>query len=165
MIIRSDNDIYIADTARVVGDVVLGRNVNIWYGAVIRGDMGPITIGQDSNVQDNAVIHCDPGKPMTIGKGVSIAHSAIVHGVEVGDGSLIGMGAVLLRGSKIGKDCLIAAGSVVAPGKRIPDGMLVMGTPAKVVRPLNEKETRQMREGCEQYVVLAERSCQKPIES
>jgi len=160
--ISRDNDIYIADTARVVGDVTLGRNVNIWYGAVIRGDMGPITIGDDTNIQDNSVIHCDPGKPMTIGKAVSIAHSAIVHGVDVGDETLVGMGAILLRGSRIGKGCLIAAGSVVAPGKRVPDGMLVMGTPAKAVRPLNEKEIRLIRDGVAQYIDLAKRSCRAP---
>lgn len=165
MIIRSDNDIYIADTARVVEDVTLNRNVNIWYGAVVRGDMAPITIGQGTSVQDNAVIHGDPGKPITIGEHALIAHGAIVHGVELGDGSLLGMGAVLLRGSRIGKACLIAAGSVVAPGKRIPDGMLVMGSPAKVVRPLTEKEIRKIREGVDQYIALAERSCQEPDEN
>lgn len=165
MIIRRDNDIYIADTARVVENVTLNQDVNIWYGAVVRGDMAPITIGQGTSVQDNAVIHGDPGKPMTIGEYALIAHGAIVHGVELGDGSLIGMGAVLLRGTRIGKNCLVGAGSVVAPGKRVPDGMLVIGSPAKVVRPLNEKEIRQIREGVDEYIALAERCGQAPDES
>ncbi len=132
--------VYLADTARVMGEVHLGEGVSVWYGAAIRGDVAQIRIGAGSNVQDCAVIHCDSGHPNIIGERVVIGHSAVVHGAEVGDGSLIGMGAIVLGGAKIGKGCLIAAGCVVPPNSVIPDGSMVVGIPGKVARPVSEKE-------------------------
>lgn len=136
--------VYLADTARVLGEVHLGADVSVWYGASIRGDVAKITIGAGSNVQDCAVIHCDSGKPNTIGERVVIGHSAVVHGAQVGDDSLIGMGAIVLGGAKIGKGCLIAAGCVVPPNSVIPDGSMVVGVPGKVARPVSEKEKQYL---------------------
>ncbi|MBI1337095.1 MAG: gamma carbonic anhydrase family protein [Phycisphaera sp.] len=152
---------YLADTARVLGEVTLGHDVNIWYGASIRGDVAPVKIGRATNVQDNAVVHCDHGKPNVIGELVTIGHGAIVHGVEVGDGSLIGMGATLLGGTKIGKRCLIAAGAVVPPGLVVPDGMVVMGVPGKIVRETNDKEKEYLAWLAPHYVALAKRHAEQ----
>lgn len=151
------DDVYIADTARVVGDVVLGRRVSIWYGVTIRGDAGKITIGARTNVQDNAVIHSDFGRPNTIGKNVSIGHGAMVHGLSVGNDTLIGMNSVILGESVIGNGCLIAAGAVVTPGMQVPDGSMVMGVPGKVVRPTTEAERRQIRHNIVEYLTLVRR--------
>jgi carbonic anhydrase/acetyltransferase-like protein (isoleucine patch superfamily) len=136
---------YIADTARVMGDVVLEAGVSVWYGVVIRGDVAKITVGEGSNVQDNAVIHCDFGYPQVIGKDVSIGHGAVCHGEAIGDGTLIGMGAKLLGHCKIGAGCIVAAGAVVPPGLVVPDGMLIMGVPGKVLRPVNEEEKKYLQ--------------------
>lgn len=131
---------YIADTARVVGEVELGQDVSLWYGVSIRGDVAKVVIAEGTNVQDNAVIHCDFGFPNLIGRHTSIGHGALVHGEWVGDGCLIGMGAILLGRSKVGHGCMIAAGAVVPPGMEVPDGMVVMGVPGKIVRPVSEQE-------------------------
>lgn len=154
--------VYIADTARVLGEVELGPDVSVWYGVSIRGDVAPLSIGAGSNVQDNAVIHADSGKPNRIGSNVTIGHGAIVHGAEVGDGSLIGMGAKLLGGTKIGRGCLVAAGAVVPPGLDVPDGMVVMGVPAKVVRPVNDKEREYLAWLAPHYVKLAKLHHEQP---
>jgi carbonic anhydrase/acetyltransferase-like protein (isoleucine patch superfamily) len=146
---------YLADTARVVGEVELGPDVNVWYGASIRGDVAPVSIGPGTNVQDNAVIHCEHGLPNHIGRDVTVAHGAIVHGVEVGDGTLIGMRAVVLGRTRIGRDCLIAAGAVVTAGMDVPDGMVVMGVPGRIVRETNEQEKQYMRWLGPHYVALA----------
>ncbi len=143
---------YIADTARVVGEVELGANANIWYGVSIRGDVASVRVGQNTNVQDNAVIHCDDDVPNTIGSNVTIGHGAIVHGRSVGDGSLIGMGAVVLGSSRIGRNCLIAAGAVVPPRMEVPDGMMVMGVPGRIVREVNETEAHDMERIPRDYV-------------
>ena len=129
-----DGDVYIAPGARVIGDVHLASAVGIWFNAVLRGDNEPIVIGAGSNVQDGCILHSDPGFPVTIGENVTIGHNAIVHGCTVGDGTLIGMGAVVLNGAKIGKGCLIGANALVTEGKEIPDGAMAMGQPAKVIR-------------------------------
>ncbi len=147
---------YLADTARVRGDVTLGRDVSLWYGAVVRGDVAPVFIGDRTNVQDNAVIHCDHGYPNRIGANVTIGHGAICHGVEIGEGSLIGMGATLLGGSKIGKNALVAAGSLITQGMVVPDGHVAMGVPAKVARETNEKEREYIRILPERYVEEAQ---------
>ncbi|MEQ9461709.1 MAG: gamma carbonic anhydrase family protein [Phycisphaeraceae bacterium] len=147
--------VYMADTARVLGDVRIGKDVTFWYGAAVRGDVAPIAIGDRTNVQDNAVIHCDSGMPNVIGSDVVIGHAAVVHGAEVGDGSLIGMSATVLGQSKIGKGCLIAAGAVVRPGMEVPDGMVVMGLPGKVVRETTENEKKYMAWLAAHYVELA----------
>ena len=144
MSMRHVNGVYIVDTVRVLGEVELGADVNIWYGVVIRGDLAKITIGQGTNVQDNAVVHCDQGVPLVIGGHVTIGHGAIVHGRGVGDGTLIGMGAKLLGRTNIGKGCLIAAGAVVPPGMDVPAGMVVMGVPGKIVRKTTDEEKQHL---------------------
>jgi carbonic anhydrase/acetyltransferase-like protein (isoleucine patch superfamily) len=145
MSMKKVGQVYIADTARVLGEVELGEAVSIWYGVVIRGDVAKISIGQGSNVQDNSVIHCDFGYPNVIGKDVSIGHGAVCHGEYIGDGTLIGMGAKLLGHSRIGVGCIVAAGAVVPPGLVVPDGMMVMGVPGKVMRPVNEQEKKYLQ--------------------
>ncbi|MFT5001153.1 MAG: carbonic anhydrase/acetyltransferase-like protein (isoleucine patch superfamily) [Planctomycetota bacterium] len=132
-----DNDYWIAPGAHVMGQVVIGSGVGIWFGAALRGDNEPIIIGDGSNVQENTVMHTDLGSPLTIGKNCTIGHKAMLHGCEIGDNTLIGMGASILNGAKIGSNCLIGAGALITEGKVIPDGSLVMGVPGKVVRELD----------------------------
>ena len=152
---RESNGVYLADTARVVGDVTIGDGSSLWYGAVVRGDVAAVTIGQRCNVQDNATIHCDAGRPNVLGDRVSVGHNAVVHGVAVGDGSLVGMGARLLGGSVVGRGCLIAAGAVVPPGLTVPDGMLAVGVPARVTRPVSDKERAYLQWLPTHYAELA----------
>ena len=151
---RIDNA-YLADTARVRGEVTLGEDVNLWDGVCIRGDVAPVSIGERTNVQDNAVIHCDAGIPNRIGRDVTIGHAAVVHGAEVGDGTLIGMGAVVLGKTRIGKNCLIAAGALVPPGMEVPDGMVVMGVPGKIARETSDDEKKYAAHLPPHYVNLA----------
>lgn len=146
--------VFVADTARVVGDVKIGKNCSIWYGAVIRGDEAPIQIGRNTNVQDNCVIHADKGFDVEIGADVTIGHGSIVHGCRIGAGSLIGMGAIILNGAVIGKDCLIGAGALVTGRSNIPDKSLVIGSPARVKRILTEDEIREQHKNIEMYVQL-----------
>ena len=153
---------YIADNARVVGEVELGADVSIWFGVAIRGDVARVVIGPGTNVQDNAVIHCDSRIPNIIGAHVSIGHGAIVHGVSVGDGTLIGMGATVLGGTKIGKRCLIAAGAVLPPNLIVPDDSVVMGVPGKVVRETSEKEREYLAWLAPHYVKLAKLHHEQP---
>lgn len=153
---------YLADTARVTGEVVLGEGVSVWPSAVIRGDVARVTIGAGTNIQDNATVHCDSGKPNTIGDHVTIGHNAVVHGVSVGDGSLIGIHATVLGGTVIGKRCLIAAGALVPPGLEVPDDHVVMGVPGKVVRETNAKEKDYLAWLADHYVQLAKRYVQTP---
>ena len=162
MTIERIKGVYIADNARVRGNVTLGNNVNIWYGAAIRGDVAPIVIGEGTNVQDNCTVHCDHGKPNVIGSRVTIGHNAIVHGYEVGDGSLIGMHATVLGGTHIGKRCLVAAGALVPPGLEVPDDHVVMGVPGKLVRETNDKEKAYLAWLAEHYVALAKRYVETP---
>jgi len=162
MTIHLFDGVYIADTARVGGDVTIGAGSNIWYGVAIRGDVAPITIGKGTNLQENAVVHCDHGEPNVIGDDVTIGHGATVHGILVDDGSLIGMGAILLGRSRIGKRCLIAAGTVVAPGVTIPDQSVVMGIPGKVVRKTTAEDLAALASAAETYRVLSRRHHEKP---
>jgi carbonic anhydrase/acetyltransferase-like protein (isoleucine patch superfamily) len=155
MSIRLVSGAFLADTARVVGDVQLGRDVTVWYGAAIRGDVARITVGDGTNVQDNAVIHCDTDVPNTIGSLVTIGHGAIVHGISVGDGTLVGMGAVLLSRTKVGRNCLVAAGAVVPPNLVVPDGMVVMGVPGRIARETTDDEKRYMAWLAPHYIELA----------
>lgn len=129
-------DFWIAPNAQVMGQVVLGTATSIWFGAVLRGDNEPITVGNGSNIQENATLHTDMGYPVTIGENCTIGHAAIVHGATVGDNSLIGMGATILNGARIGKNCLVGAGALVTEGKEFPDGWLIVGVPAVAKRPL-----------------------------
>jgi len=143
---------YIAEEAVIIGDVVLGERVNIWFGAVLRGDNEPIVIGDDSNVQENCVLHTDPGAPLTIGRNVTIGHQVMLHGCTIGDGSLIGIQAVVLNKSVIGKDCLVGAGAVVTENKSFPDRSVIFGSPAKVVRELNEENAARLAGSAASYV-------------
>ena len=144
---------YIAPEATIIGAVVLGERVTVLFGAVVRGDNEPIVIGDDSNVQDNCVLHTDLGSPLTIGKGVTIGHQAMLHGCTIGDGSLIGVAAAVLNNSVIGKDCLVGAGAVVTEGKSFPDRSVIFGSPAKAAREVNEDNVARMRESAESYVL------------
>ncbi|GAA1212655.1 gamma carbonic anhydrase family protein [Microbacterium maritypicum] len=135
-----DATAFVADGARIVGDVSLGAGCSVWYNAVLRGDSAGIVIGPGSNVQDNVSVHVDSGHPVVIGSKVSVGHNAVVHGCTIGDGTLVGMGSVILSGAVIGDGCLIAGGAVVLGGTEIPPGSLVAGVPAKVRRALTDEE-------------------------
>ncbi len=143
------------ENCTIVGDVSIGVDSSIWFGAVIRGDVAPVVIGERVNVQDNAVVHCDSGVPNVIEDDVTIGHSAIVHGKHVGRGSLVGMGATLLSRSVIGRECLIAAGAVVPPDLAVPDRMVVMGVPGKIARPVKLEELQYMQWLTAHYLELA----------
>jgi carbonic anhydrase/acetyltransferase-like protein (isoleucine patch superfamily) len=148
---------WVADDAQVVGKVVLEEGASVWFGAVLRGDSETLTIGRHSNVQDGSVLHADPGFPLTLGEGVSIGHQVMLHGCSVGDGSLIGIQSVILNGAKIGRNCLVGAGSLVTEGKEFPDGSLIMGRPAKVVRPLSPEQLTGLKYAADHYVENAAR--------
>jgi carbonic anhydrase/acetyltransferase-like protein (isoleucine patch superfamily) len=145
-----------AETAAVIGDVRCGAQVSLWYGAVVRADTDTITIGENTNVQDGCILHCDKGVPLTIGKNCTLGHGAIVHGCTVGEGTLVGMGATLLNGCTIGKNCIIGANALVTSGTNIPDGWLAMGVPAKAVRPVTEEELGHSLENLVEYLELSQ---------
>ncbi len=151
------DEVYVAPGAHVIGRVTLGARASVWFGAVLRGDNDPIVVGAESNVQDGAMIHADPGVPTTIGEGVTIGHHAIVHGATVGDRSLIGMGATLLNRAVIGADCIVGAHALVTEGKVFPDGSLIVGSPARLLRPLTETEVAGLRLSAATYVANARR--------
>lgn len=148
---------YIAPGAQVIGNVVFGVDASVWFNAVIRADHDRITIGDRANIQDGAVVHADPGVPATLGDDVTVGHRAIVHGATVGEGTLVGMGAVLLNRARIGDFCLIGANALVTEGKTFPDGSLIMGVPAKLVRPLTPEEQAGLRESAASYVANGRR--------
>lgn len=148
---------WIAPDATVIGNVRIGRNVGIWFGVVIRGDNDPIVIGADTNVQEHSVMHTDPGFPLTIGTGCTIGHRAMLHGCTIGDNSLIGMGAIVLNGAVIGRNCLVGAGALVTEGKMFPDNSLIVGSPAKAVRMLDENAIKGLRRSAVHYVENARR--------
>ncbi|HCS62430.1 MAG TPA: gamma carbonic anhydrase family protein [Microbacterium sp.] len=148
---RISDDAFVADGARLIGEVTLEPGSSVWYNAVLRGDSDSITLGAGSNVQDNVSVHVDNGHPVRIGENVSIGHNAVVHGCVIGDGSLIGMGAVVLSGAVIGRGCLIAGGAVILGGTEIPDGSLVAGVPAKVRRELSDEERASLIANAEIY--------------
>ncbi len=145
-------DWFVADNAVVVGRVRLENNASVWYYAVLRGDNDLITVGENSNVQDLSVLHTDPGIPLTIGRNVTVGHKVMLHGCTIGDNSLIGINSVVLNGANIGRDCLIGANSLVTEGKQIPDGSLVLGSPARVVRQLTDEEKAMLLESADTYV-------------
>lgn len=150
-------DAWVADSAQVIGDVVMGENSNVWFGTVVRGDSETITIGKNSNIQDASVLHADPGKPLIIGDNVSVGHQVMLHGCTVGDGTLIGIGAIVLNGAVIGKNCLVGAGSLVTEGKVFPDGSMILGSPAKVVRELSKEQMDGLLGFSKHYVENARR--------
>jgi carbonic anhydrase/acetyltransferase-like protein (isoleucine patch superfamily) len=150
-------NVWVADSADVMGNVQLADNVSVWFGAVIRGDTETISIGANTNVQDGSVLHADVGVPLQIGANVTIGHQVMLHGCSVGDGSLIGIQAVILNRAKIGKNCIVGAGSVVTEGKEFPDNSLIIGAPAKVVRTLDDATAQQLAQSAEHYVANGQR--------
>ncbi len=148
---------WVADSAEVIGKVELHQDASIWPKVVIRGDNDLIQIGEGSNVQDAAVLHADPGYPLTIGKHVTVGHQVMLHGCQIGDGSLIGIGAVILNGAKIGKNCLVGAGALVTEGKEFPDGTMILGTPAKAVKELTPEQIAGIHDIAGRYVINAQR--------
>lgn len=143
---------YVADTATLIGHVILGEQTSVWPGAVIRADAEPITIGDGSNVQDNAVLHVDPGVPMTIGRHVTVGHQVMLHGCTIGDGCLIGIQAIILNHAVIGEDSLVAAGAIVTERKTYPARSVIMGAPGKVVRQVTDDDLAMIRHGAEVYI-------------
>ena len=148
---------FIAPDAILVGKVQVGADVGIWFGAIARGDNEPIVIGARTNIQEHVVLHTDMGFPLTIGEGCTIGHRAMLHGCTIGDNTLIGMGAIVLNGAQIGRDCLIGAGALVTEGKIIPDGSLVVGSPGKVIRPLDAEAIARLTQSADNYVHNARR--------
>ncbi len=148
---------WVADSADVMGAVELGDHASVWFGAVVRGDVAHIKIGKNSNVQDGSVLHADSGVPLEIGADVTIGHQVMLHGCTIGDGSLIGIQAVILNKAKIGKGCIVGAGSLVTEGKEFPDFSMIMGSPAKVVRQLDEATVEKLRLSAQHYVTNAQR--------
>jgi len=153
----SGTDFFVAESASVIGKVCLKNDASVWFGAVLRGDNEWITIGEGTNIQECAVLHTDPGFPCTLGKNVTVGHQAMLHGCEVGDNSLIGINAVVLNGAKIGKNCLIGANALVTENKTIPDGSLVVGSPAKRVKELTNGQIQKLKESAEHYVTRFKR--------
>ena len=148
----ADGEYWIAPTAVVVGRVQLMKNASVWFGAVLSGDNDLISVGENSNIQDNAVVHTDPGQPVTVGANVTVGHGVILHSTRVGNNSLIGMGATLLNRSRIGKNCIVGANTLVTEGKEFGDGMLIVGSPARAMRPLGEAELALLKASAEIYV-------------
>lgn len=148
---------WVAPGTHIIGNVTLSADTSIWFGTTIRGDNEPIVVGKGSNVQENCVMHTDPGCPLTIGENCTIGHKAMLHGCTIGDNSLIGMGATVLNGAVIGKNCLIGAGALITEGKVIPDGSLVMGAPGKVVRELDAAAIKGLTQSAEHYQANARR--------
>ena len=151
-LLPNDDEYWIAPSAVVSGNVILKKNASVWFGAVLRGDNEPITIGENSNVQDGSVLHTDTGSPLTIGKNVTVGHMVMLHGCTIGDGALIGIGAVVLNGAKIGANCLVGAGALITEGKEFEDGMMILGAPAKAVRALSPEHAARMGMGALSYV-------------
>lgn len=148
----SDGEYWIAPNATVIGDVTLKPGASVWFGAVVRGDNDPITIGRDTNIQDGSVLHSDPGEPLTIGDNVTVGHMVMLHSCAIGDNTLIGIGAVILGRAKIGNNCLIGANTLITEGKVIPDNSLVMGQPGRVVRQLEPGQIEALKASAAHYV-------------
>jgi carbonic anhydrase/acetyltransferase-like protein (isoleucine patch superfamily) len=154
---RIDPTAWVADSAQVIGRVALAAHASVWYGAVLRGDNDRLTIGERSNVQDGCVLHTDDGLPLTLGAGVTVGHQVMLHGCTVGDNSLIGIQSVILNGARIGKNSLVGAGALVTEGKVFPDGVLIVGSPAKVVRELTAEQIERVARSAAFYVDNAQR--------
>lgn len=143
---------WVADSAQVMGEVKIGGDASIWFGTVVRGDTSSITIGEGSNVQDASVLHADLGMPLVIGRHVTVGHQVMLHGCTIGDESLIGIGAIVLNGAKIGKNCLVGAGALVTEGKEFPDGSMIIGSPARVVKQLTPEQMQGLRQSAQHYI-------------
>ena len=152
-----DKTVWVAPSASVVGDVHMAKNVSIWFGVVIRCDNEPVHIGENTNIQDNSVLHSDAGFPLSIGAGVTVGHKAMLHGCTVGDNSLVGIGATILNGAVIGKNCIIGAHALITEGKQIPDNSLVVGAPGRVIKTLGEAQEQILRASALHYVENARR--------
>lgn len=148
---------WVADSAQVIGDVVLHDDVSIWFGAVLRGDTELLRIGRGTNVQDGSVLHADLGSPLLVGEGVTVGHQVMLHGCTIGNGSLVGIGAIVLNGAKIGKDCLVGAGALITEGKEFADGSMIIGSPAKSVRQVTTAQIEKLRQIASNYVDNARR--------
>ena len=148
---------WVADSAEVIGQVELGEEASVWYGTVIRGDNDRISLGRRSNVQENSVLHADFGWPLLIGDNVTVGHQVMLHGCTIGDGSLIGIQAIVLNGARIGRHCLVGAGALVPEGKEFPDGVLIVGSPAKVVRELTPEQIERLKGAAAHYASLQQR--------
>jgi carbonic anhydrase/acetyltransferase-like protein (isoleucine patch superfamily) len=150
-IVKRNGKNWIADSAKVIGDIHLKNDCSIWFGAVLRGDIEKITIGEGTNVQDNSVVHTDDGCECIVGSGVTVGHMVILHGCSIKDDSLIGMGATILNNAKIGKNCIIGANSLITENKEIPDRSLVMGSPGKIIREVTDQEIEAIKENARRY--------------
>jgi carbonic anhydrase/acetyltransferase-like protein (isoleucine patch superfamily) len=148
---------WIAASAEVIGRVTLAEGASVWFGAIVRGDVEDIRIGRNSNIQDNSVLHADTGQPLVIGENVTVGHQVMLHGCNVGDGALIGIRAVVLNGAQIGRNCIVGAGAVVTEGKSFPDGTLILGAPAKVVKEVSPEQIAGMKAGAAHYLENARR--------
>jgi len=147
-----NGEYWIAPTAVLIGRVRLKRNASVWFGAVLRGDNDWIELGEDTNVQDNSVCHTDPGQPVIVGNGVTVGHNVILHSTTVGDGSLIGMGSILLNRSKVGRECLVGANTLIAEGKEFPDGSMILGSPGRQIRTLDDQQRALLKLSTQVYV-------------
>jgi carbonic anhydrase/acetyltransferase-like protein (isoleucine patch superfamily) len=152
---RIDPAAWVAAGATVLGDVWLGADANVWYGSVIRGDIEAIRIGARTNIQDLTVVHADPGFPCTIGAGVTVGHRCVLHGCTIGDGALVGMGAIVMNGAVVGEQSIVGAGALISEGKVFPPKSLIVGFPAQVKRPLHEHELAMLHWSAEHYVEAA----------
>ena len=150
-------DSWVAPNAIIIGKVKLEKNSSIWFNAVLRGDIEKIVIGENSNIQDGSVLHTDPGYPLTVGKGVTVGHMVMLHGCEISDDTLIGIGSTILNKAKIGKNCIIGANTLVTENKTIPDNSLVLGSPGKVIRKVTDDEIKAIRENAKHYVKNSKR--------
>jgi carbonic anhydrase/acetyltransferase-like protein (isoleucine patch superfamily) len=148
---------WVAEDAQVIGGVSLAADSSIWFGVVVRGDSGAISVGEGSNIQDNSVLHADEGVPLTLGKHVTVGHQVMLHGCTIGDESLIGIGAIILNNAKIGRNCLVGAGALVTEGKEFPDGSMIIGSPAKAVRQLSPEQIEGLRRSAQHYIANARR--------
>ena len=148
---------WVADSAQLIGQVELDEDASVWFGAILRGDAERLRVGKGSNVQDASVLHADPGFPLVLGENVSIGHQVMLHGCTIGDGTLIGIQAVVLNGARIGRHCLVGAGALITEGKEFPDGSMILGAPARVVRPLTAEQIAGLQRIAEHYVENAKR--------
>lgn len=152
--IEKHKTVWVAENAVLVGDVTIGEGSSVWYGAILRGDEAPITIGKNTNIQDGAVLHEAARYPLVIGDGVTVGHNAILHGCEIGNNVVIGMGSIVMNGAKIGNDSIVGAGSLVTQDKEFPDGVMILGSPARALRKLTPEEIARNRWNAEEYVRL-----------